>query len=674
MTVQANLKTRLTASIVAIALLAPIAILAGASPAGAATPPYAANGGALDWGVKASFVNYIEHLAPNGSVTVTGGASRNDDGTFHFPVASNSTYDPTTGAVTTSFAGAVQFTAHGGLLDLQITGVQVNATPTSGQLVADVVSTAMPTDDEPDPEPVTYTDLVVADLGAFALSTANPVAFADVPALLTEAAVPAFSDFYDVGEALDPVDLSLHLADDVLPAEGLTWRVSSQLFTSSSLAGAHPLSAAPTVKVAGAGDVVGGNVVNGAFVLPEAEGVSFTEATGAFSAAFPGDIVVGNVAQGGYRVRFSDLEVTLDGEGRGQIVADVAYALCFEADGTTPATNCPLVPTPGAPAPASNVAVWAPTVADVVVADFPVSSLTVTCNQVTFTGTPDFILRTDIDREDGDTSNDTWRQFPQGVLDAVAPASPSLLGHFRETATGQVAKAPSPVTVSVPYRNRTTTQCYVDNVYRNLLGRPADGVGLAGWSTAVQNQGPSQFIRTLLRSGESTGVIVDALYNQYLGRPADGPGRRAWAAALAGGAVIEDIERGFLNSVEASNGRTDAQYVTYLYEVLLRRTPAQGELNAWVAALGNGATRPALVNGILLSAESARARVRLTYEAFLGRQPDPTGLAGWAQAFQTTGSRLTLFEGLLASNEYRGLAQRFLPAGPRLPIAFPSVV
>ena len=68
-----------------------------------------------------------------------------------------------------------------------------------------------------------------------------------------------------------------------------------------------------------------------------------------------------------------------------------------------------------------------------------------TGSHLSFTATPDFVLRTDLTPE---TNPNGFRQFPQPLLDAL---SPQLISHFRETNTGQPAKAPSPITVSFPY-------------------------------------------------------------------------------------------------------------------------------------------------------------------------------------------------------------------------------
>ena len=71
----------------------------------------------LTWGVKTSFRNYVE--AAGGSITLSGGATRAEDGTFIFTAAPGGDLSimsdgSATGAM--RFQGTVTFDAHGGML------------------------------------------------------------------------------------------------------------------------------------------------------------------------------------------------------------------------------------------------------------------------------------------------------------------------------------------------------------------------------------------------------------------------------------------------------------------------------------------------------------------------------------------------------------------------------
>ncbi|RIQ13714.1 HtaA domain-containing protein, partial [Jiangella rhizosphaerae] len=165
--------------------------------------------GTLDWGVKASFRNYITGPIAHGTIEVREPATENADGTFRF---GSGTGD----ATAMSFGGEVYFSGHdsgsGPLLELTVTDPRVTvSSATDGVLVADVVSRSLSSG-----ELVTYDDVELAALDF----TDHPVTEIDgvvaasaVPATLTEDGVAAFADFYPAGTELDPVTFAV-------PADG----------------------------------------------------------------------------------------------------------------------------------------------------------------------------------------------------------------------------------------------------------------------------------------------------------------------------------------------------------------------------------------------------------------------------------------------------------------------
>ncbi|MFD1859268.1 hypothetical protein EHW97_02270 [Aeromicrobium camelliae] len=161
-------------------------------------------GGSLSWGVKESFRAYISGTIANGGWEVSDGASY-ETPTFTWSPATGS-IDPETGAGSVSFTGSVRFTGHDGILDMTLANPTVEfsedghatllldtrGTDTSGNVAVDVTQES------------------VADLG-----TIGPVdvasgsaAFTDVPVALSATGAPAFADFYQPGEALDPLTLT----------------------------------------------------------------------------------------------------------------------------------------------------------------------------------------------------------------------------------------------------------------------------------------------------------------------------------------------------------------------------------------------------------------------------------------------------------------------------------
>ena len=173
-----------------------------------ADPP--AEEGELDWGVKASFRNYIENGPAAGTIQMIAPASRNHDGTFRFPVGHGAEYRDDSDA-SAPFDGGVHFSGHGGQLDLVVTEPRVEIDGDAGTLVVDAVSKELDST-----ESETFDDVVMATLDLStveATADGDRVRFAQIPATLTEEGAEAFGGFYEAGEALDPLTFTLQVDD-----------------------------------------------------------------------------------------------------------------------------------------------------------------------------------------------------------------------------------------------------------------------------------------------------------------------------------------------------------------------------------------------------------------------------------------------------------------------------
>ncbi|MFC8866125.1 HtaA domain-containing protein [Streptomyces sp. NPDC057148] len=174
------------------------------SPESKGTPDGAIEDGAVDWGVRRTFREYVTGDIAEGTWALTAGAQ--DGGAlFRFP-GGEGTYED--GALTAAFDGAVRFTgAHG--LDLSLSGVRAEVQGGEGTLYADVKSPDLNGRKVP---LVTFTagDLKPAD---------GLVKVTEAPAKLTERGAEAFGGMYQAGTEMDPVSLAVALtADAELPA------------------------------------------------------------------------------------------------------------------------------------------------------------------------------------------------------------------------------------------------------------------------------------------------------------------------------------------------------------------------------------------------------------------------------------------------------------------------
>ncbi|MEU0957218.1 HtaA domain-containing protein [Streptomyces niveus] len=204
----------------AVALLA--VLLGALIPAATAqAADRAVQGGRLDWGIKSSFQSYVTGPIAGGSWSLTGGAATVGGSQFRFHSASG-TYDPDSGAMRAGFSGGVRFVGHAKPdgsheLDLTISRPTVRISGGRGTLHADMTSKAKGSGKVTTSSQV---PLATLDLGGIDMrGGGSPVALGNVPSTLTAQGAAAFAGYYTAGTPLDPVSLSVDVADAKNPAK-----------------------------------------------------------------------------------------------------------------------------------------------------------------------------------------------------------------------------------------------------------------------------------------------------------------------------------------------------------------------------------------------------------------------------------------------------------------------
>src|SRR5262249_40259294 len=97
----------------------------------------------------------------------------------------------------------------------------------------------------------------------------------------------------------------------------------------------------------------------------------------------------------------------------------------------------------------------------------------------------------------------------------------------------------------------SANQRFVNQTYLDLLQRPADPTGLAGWTNALTNGASrGQIIQAIQASLEYRQDVIDDLYGTYLHRKPDTAGRDGWVNLLGQGASLSSIRALFLGSAE----------------------------------------------------------------------------------------------------------------------------
>ncbi|WP_371628970.1 HtaA domain-containing protein [Streptomyces sp. NBC_00341] len=221
----------------------PAASKSPGKPSGGAKPKGTAGrieDGAVDWGVRRTFREYVTGSIGQGKWTLAQGAQ--DGGAlFRFPKGQG-TYDAKEQTLAADFAGSVRFTGADGL-DLTLSRFAVGLKAGRGTLSADVrtkdgTRKAAPL--------ITFTAEDFAPKGGLAVLT-------EAPAKLTADGAKAFGSLYRAGTAMDPVSLAVALdAKAKLPALPDLGSDPAPAAQPSDTPG--PKTAAATASVASAAD------------------------------------------------------------------------------------------------------------------------------------------------------------------------------------------------------------------------------------------------------------------------------------------------------------------------------------------------------------------------------------------------------------------------------------
>jgi len=211
----------------------------------------------------------------------------------------------------------------------------------------------------------------------------------------------------------------------------------------------------------------------------------------------------------------------------------------------------------------------------------------------------------------------------------------------------------------------TEAQAVVKALYSDLLGRPADSVGLAGWTGLLERGvGQSALVASLTKSGEYVQRRVRNAYldKDVLNRPVDAVGLAAWSREILAGRVsVDDVQRRLYYSQEfyVRSGLTPGGFVANLYKSILGRTASSAEVASGALKV-NQLGRARVADSIWLSMEAAMHRADGYYQLFLNRVPDRAGQQAWANLLLSNGEGAVRV-GMAGSGEYRLLALKLFP-------------
>jgi hypothetical protein len=169
-------------------------------------------GGALAWGVRASFAGYVLSPIASGAITDLDGTPV-PPGPFRFPVAQG-VVDVDGRALDVTFDGGVRFTGHEtdgeAALDVTFAALRIVIVGDVGVLTLDARSRGLDADAITEYDGVTLAVLDATGV-AFALD-GTTLTLEGVTAVLTAEGAEAFAGFYEAGEELDALTLELTVA------------------------------------------------------------------------------------------------------------------------------------------------------------------------------------------------------------------------------------------------------------------------------------------------------------------------------------------------------------------------------------------------------------------------------------------------------------------------------
>ncbi|NTW38564.1 MAG: DUF4214 domain-containing protein [Cellulomonadaceae bacterium] len=240
-----------------------------------------------------------------------------------------------------------------------------------------------------------------------------------------------------------------------------------------------------------------------------------------------------------------------------------------------------------------------------------------------------------------------------GLAQVGGPASAVQTGPASPTG----ATAPtSAQTAAVVQSGTAAIRAYVTKVYDDLFHRAPDPAGLATWTGQLASGTPYGAVANAITSSdEYRSRLIRGSYTTYLDRGPDSAGLAFWLDRMSGGQHIEDMQAGFIASDEfyARGGGTPRGWVTRLYQTVLGRTAAAGEVDWWVSAIAAGMNRGTVARGFLYSSEHLTTVVDGYYVDLLDRHIDPSGQSTWVGLIQQGHRDEEIIAAIVSSSEYR---------------------
>jgi hypothetical protein len=199
----------------------------------------------------------------------------------------------------------------------------------------------------------------------------------------------------------------------------------------------------------------------------------------------------------------------------------------------------------------------------------------------------------------------------------------------------------------------TADQRFVNEVYRDLLGRKADPQGLAFWVGHLQ-EGRTNVVQAILATEEYHADLIQAEFERFLHRAAEAKAVDDFSAMLDAGGDTTTLDMIIVSSPEyfALHGGTNDEFLNGLFASALGRGVDPGSRPFYDGLLANSASRAAIADVVFTSDEYHHDLVERWFERYLDRPADPTGLAALAAQLDAGTPNERVIAVILASDEY----------------------
>jgi hypothetical protein len=197
---------------------------------------------------------------------------------------------------------------------------------------------------------------------------------------------------------------------------------------------------------------------------------------------------------------------------------------------------------------------------------------------------------------------------------------------------------------------------FISQVYRDLLQRPPDPMGLSSWEQYLDQGGAaSNMVTAIVNSPEYRVHLIDQLYGLYLNRAVDSSGLSNFLSQLNRGVTDESVAAQLAGSPEyfATRGdSTNQGFLQALYQDVLDRPIDPTGQNYFLQQLASGISRQQVATELLTSLEYQQDLVQGDYQLLLGRAADSTGLTSFVNELQRGGTSEAILVALAGSGEF----------------------